>query len=117
MSLAEPDRSILQGRIPRLHSCRISATMTIALEPRSPQLRGDRIDPAPAFASAEVVTAIAIIVAGVWRDFGFTPELLLVLAIVLCRWRGPTWREMGLRRMSMPVALLAIAVGVGYQFV
>lgn len=72
---------------------------------------------ARALACAEVAIATAIIVAGVSRNFAFTPEVLLVLGALSVAWRGPGWRDIGLRSLSGRIALVAVAVGIGYQFV
>jgi len=94
-------------------------TQTIdALDPAT-LTPGERSRPSPAWASAEVAFGLAILAAGLWWNFGFTPEVLLLFALAACRWRGPGWRAMGLRRPLRPArALLMGAVaGVGYQFV
>ena len=75
----------------------------------------------PGWAAVEVVIAVAIIAAGLRIPSGvFTlgsaPWLMLV-GLVLVWWRGPGWREAGLRApisWGRTVAI-GLAVGVGWQ--
>jgi membrane protease YdiL (CAAX protease family) len=75
--------------------------------------------PRPAWAVVELLIGIAIIVLGLagYIAFSSTPWLLLAATIFIWR-RGPGWREVGLRRLDNPSAVVtaSLAAGVAYQF-
>src|SRR5258705_13124370 len=94
-------------------------TQTVTAPDPAALTPGERSRPSPPWASADVAIGLAILAAGLWWDFGFTPEVLLLVALVSIGWRGPGWRGVGLRLPSRPTRALLIgaAVCVGYQFV
>ena len=67
----------------------------------------------------ELAVAVAIAAAGLWgwMPISSTPWMLVAATLFLW-WRGPGWREVGLRRPPQlgRVLLLGAAVGIGYQF-
>jgi membrane protease YdiL (CAAX protease family) len=75
----------------------------------------------PAWAALELLLATAIIAAGLQiRSIVFTlgsAPWLMALGLVLVWWRGPGWREAGLRAPASLARTVAIgvAVGIGWQ--
>src|SRR5258705_2737063 len=77
-------------------------TQTVTAPDPAALTPGERSRPSPPWASADVAIGLAILAAGLWWDFGFTPEVLLLVALVSIGWRGPGWRVGGLRLPSPP---------------
>ena len=75
--------------------------------------------PSSVWASIELLVALSIIYAGLkgYAPFSSAPWLLAA-AIILLWWRGPTWKEVGLRKPTSIASTVFIGVlaGVGYQF-
>ena len=77
----------------------------------------------PAWAALELLLAMAIIVAGLQiRSIVFmlgSAPWLMVLGLLLVWWRGPGWREAGLRAPASLIrtVVIGVAVGIGWQVV
>ena len=75
--------------------------------------------PRPIWAAIEVATGVAIMAIGLagYIAFSSVPWMLLAGALFVW-WRGPGWRELGLRRPDNPrqVVMIGIGLGIAYQF-